>query len=302
MPGFDRRIAPRAMDALRRMAEADSENWFKDLLRQWGPSGNKTEGLRLAVRRNYLNFYLKGQSIARVGVARNCQPYLDTHVKYASPGGETAQAYVRLVGEQMDCPKANFAGRYIGPETLAAWMKRSERHAGVEKTFVDHVVANNGRVIDVEMGLPGTANRMDLVCLEPRGPRIAVVFWEAKTIDDGRLRCRGQAAPKVVGQLQRYVDYLAIAGHAVVVRNAYSRACSVLVELHGLAAALGPMAALHNDVRRAANSPEILDIDPQPRLLIYLNDPSRLASWPPHRAKLDAFSLLEIQDCGWELT
>jgi hypothetical protein len=44
-------------------------HWWKDLLTLWRPSGQPTKedyGLRLAIRDGYMNFYRRGQSVARV--------------------------------------------------------------------------------------------------------------------------------------------------------------------------------------------------------------------------------------------
>lgn len=112
---------------------------------------------------------------------------------------------------------------YQGLQTIAAWIRRADKYSGYEKSGMECVVAANDVVIDLEMGIPwwpeqstgaGTpertgkyAPRMDMVALEDGpGGRIDIVFWEAKTLGDSRLRSRSN--PEVIRQLQVYNKYL----------------------------------------------------------------------------------------------
>src|ERR1700733_15377002 len=63
---FERRLI--GWDAFKNAATSDEPHWFKDLLSLWRPSGHSrgAEGLRVAIRNGYLNFYRLGQSVARV--------------------------------------------------------------------------------------------------------------------------------------------------------------------------------------------------------------------------------------------
>lgn len=57
---FKRRISTAGLKALHAMANDAGENWWKDLLSLWRPSGQPCgkDGLRLAIRDSYLNFLL----------------------------------------------------------------------------------------------------------------------------------------------------------------------------------------------------------------------------------------------------
>jgi hypothetical protein len=110
---------------------------------------------------------------------------------------------------------------YNGAARLRGWISNADTHAGKEKCFVDLVIARNPNVIDLEMALPAyseipkgrRAPRMDLVGIEPAGDHWRVVFWEAKLVDDGRARCRGEDSPKLIVQLRDYTDWLAYKDH-----------------------------------------------------------------------------------------
>jgi hypothetical protein len=54
---FERRLI--GWEAFENAASSDEPHWFKDLLRLWRPSGHCSgaEGLRVAIRNGYLNFY-----------------------------------------------------------------------------------------------------------------------------------------------------------------------------------------------------------------------------------------------------
>jgi len=80
---------------------------------------------------------------------------------------------------------------YEGISTLLQWIAVAEKqHAGVEKSIVDELVEKNDHVIDLENGAPAwslpSGRSDDLVAIEDR----KVVFWEVKTVDDSRIRCR----------------------------------------------------------------------------------------------------------------
>src|SRR3954454_8464117 len=64
--------------------------WWPELLRLWRPAGVPIDagapadlGVRLAVRKGYLNFYRYGQSVGKVAFDRSGHPYVELHAKYA---------------------------------------------------------------------------------------------------------------------------------------------------------------------------------------------------------------------------
>lgn len=288
---FARTIQPMALASLRSTAESASDNWWKDLLPLWRPSATvgELEGLRLALRRNYLNLYAAGQSVAKVAFNAAGEPCAITHVKYAYGPSETSQEYARLTGREIRRPKAGVTLAYEGIETLRNWVQRAKCFKGEEKQFVDDLVASNSNVIDLEMGLPAavgrtSALRLDLVALERHDGHLRVVFWEAKTISDGRLRSRLQ--PEVLSQIENYRNYINSGSHLADVIDAYRESCKLLIDLHKMAANVRAIAPLDPLVHEAASSKIELGVDPTPRLVIYDSAPATSAAWLEHEAKL----------------
>jgi hypothetical protein len=230
--------------------------------------------------------------VARVGFTRG-QPHLDIHVKYAFGRGETAQEYARLDGTTVSCRKLGRSHAYNGLSTLLGWIDEADAYGGDEKTLVDDLVADNGTVIDLEMGLPAwehgkTPARIDCVALEPdAGGRASarIVFWEAKLIGDGRLRSRSK--PEVANQFQAYRRYLQDDSHRARVGDAYAEVCRLLCELHRMASRLDRIDPLHPAVLAAGGTGYGLSIDPAPRLFVFGGEGHHVAGgWEKHLTKL----------------
>lgn len=291
MSSFIRCLQPRALAALHGLTEQPGQNWWKDLLTLWEPSGSAAggDGLRLAIRNNYLNFYSRGQSVARVGFTPTCEAYVDTHVKYAFGPGETIQDYARLSGTTIFHPKTGEQLSYKGHTTLHEWIEQTANHAGEEKRCVDELVGSNPSIIDLEMGLPAagerkTAQRMDCVALELGPDAIHIVFWEAKMIDDDRLRSRSK--PEVVNQVQIYRDYLTDPDQALNVEASYRNVCRLLRELRAMGASLGKELKLDPLILEAAEEGTPLKVDLEPRLVIFGGKYLKKGAWPDHEGKL----------------
>jgi hypothetical protein len=113
-------------------------------------------------------------------------------------------------------PRTGRLPEYGGVAEVHRWFSNANKYVRQEKRFVDLIVARNPNTIDLEMALPAyslvreerIAPRMDLVALEPAGNGWQIVFWEAKLVDDGRARCRGDdVSPKVIAQLGQYTSW-----------------------------------------------------------------------------------------------
>ena len=152
---FKRRISTAGLKALHAMANDAGENWWKDLLSLWRPSGQPCgkDGLRLAIRDGYLNFYFHGQSIAKVCFGHGGVPRIETHVKYVAEG-QPVQDHAKLVGNQISLPHSDTVLPYNGVRTMHEWIDRASQYTHNEKLFVDEIVTGNESVIDVEMALP----------------------------------------------------------------------------------------------------------------------------------------------------
>jgi hypothetical protein len=273
MSEFERKIDPRNLASLQHLADEPDTNWWKDLLTLWRPSGSNAQdrGLRLAIRNNYLNFYRRGQSVACVRFSKAHEPYAQTHIKYAFEGA-TGQSYAQMRDGTNIKTKTGQTTRYEGSSTLDEWIRLADRHKGLEKTCVDELIACNPSIIDVEMGLPAsgdrkTAQRMDCVALERAGDEIRIVFWEAKMIDDPRLRSR--TIPEVMAQLKIYTTYLDDS-HRRSVEVAYRTVCRLLIALHTMTEKLWDRpSSLDPLVIAAAKDACALSVDRKPRLAIF---------------------------------
>lgn len=202
----------------------------RTLLDCWKLPGeaSDSDGLRLALRNGYANFYRKGQSVAKLHSTAT-QVKLEIHKAYVArrrkpeSRGEALVGYDRFDEAWLSDP-ANCAH-------VADWIDTAGSYAGSEKSIVDELIAANPGTIDIEIGLPAydgekSAPRMDLVLVEG-GNRIA--FWEAKCTDNAEIRAR--AEPHVVQQVPTYEEWMAKPGRAADVVAAYRDAAAIMVEL-----------------------------------------------------------------------
>ena len=291
----------RRLDGIDKYAELSTgagPSWWRDLLSLWRPSGVDAGeyGLRLAIRDNYLNFYRRGQSIARVKFNREGMLTAETHIKYvgkASLGPYDAE-YVVMRDRRIFRGREEFAS-YQGSETLKKWIAVVDRdYAGDEKQLVDRLVTANPSVIDLEMGLPAwgeqkTAPRMDLIAIELMGQAPQVVFWEAKLVTDGRIRCRGDVVidekPDVLKQLAAYRRFLEAPGHAEFVAKAYSNAARLMVRLREIADGCSDKHSLGREIHAAAAAPEAV-VDCKPRLVVFNQKNASQTAWAVHARRL----------------
>ena len=199
--------------------------------------------MRLAIRNNYMNFYSKGQSIARITFGRGgASPTMRIHEKYVKEFSDGGQRYIKLTDREGRDPDGCLV-TWGGPEMLNQWINNSRKYSGREKRHIEFLVQHSPKVIDLEMGLPAfgdrkTSLRMDLVSLEGTPDDIRLVFWEAKMIGDSRLRSRTQQ-PKVFEQINAYRSYLADPTRKKRVELAYRQCCRIICDIHKLASGLG---------------------------------------------------------------
>lgn len=287
-----RSLSSSTLAVLRRLACAPGDHWWKDLLFLWRPSGAAagSDGLRLALRENDMNFYRFGQSVAKVGFDQRGAPQIKVHVKYAF-GPQAGNGYARLAERTIVHPNGTDLRPYEGIKTLREWIREADTYAGDEKRFVDGVVADNDAVIDVEMGLPAfgkrrAASRIDLVALELFLGFFRIVFWEAKLINDSRLVAVGE--PEVCEQIRNYREYLDDAARKDGVLRAYANTCLQLVELYKMAKQVNPnIHDLGASVCAVAANTSKLNVDSLPRLLIFDNGKAS-GTWATHLERLRA--------------
>lgn len=249
MPIFARSFATRALadwDA------ANPDNAVRLLFKQWALPGRATTSdmpLRLGLRDGYINFYVKGQSVAKLSIRRG-DPKLAVHNAYVSgrhrgderDGATPVQNYIHFDARTLADPATAVL--------VAGWIETAETYASAEKRFVDDLIAANPGIIDLEMGLPASdlpgsaqvAPRMDLVVAQVEdGAPPAIAFWEAKCANNGELRASEEfqeredgsfTGPKVLDQLGKYVCWMAEEGRIAQVRDAYRTTARTLLGLH----------------------------------------------------------------------
>lgn len=287
---------------LEMLARSKVPNWWQDLLRHWRPAGESAgnDGLRLAIRDNYLNFYRKGQSVARVHFGKDGLPCASVHLEYLGvkkpPKGKE---YARLQGDVFVSRVLAESISFHAGHTITDIIKEAESHAGTEKHFVDIALDDNPAAVDLEIGLPKPpglkgAQRIDLAILEkrPDSNQIELVFWEAKTIDDPRLKS-SDPKPEVICQLRTYEKILS-EGLDNFARQ-YKETCALLVELSKMAGHCDNNVKLSELVTAVARGETILTIDAKPRLVIFEGQAiakgekvtvKRVAAWDQHQRKL----------------
>jgi hypothetical protein len=264
-------------EAFEKAATSVESHWFKDLLSLWRPSGQSSgpDGLRVAIRNGYLNFYRLGQSVSRVYCVSG-DLAADVHYKYIGVEplpGMSKSPYLRLTKEGVFF-RNTFVASYEGLSTLLQWIAVAggEKYAGDEKSIVDELVAQNDNVVDLEMALPARAGsksavRMDLVAIEDG----TVVFWEVKTVDDSRIRCKAEFEedkfPEVLKQLSNYRVFLEEHSHVRQVESAYRHAAKLLVKLRALADKIGPALALGSSIIDASQA-DTLAVELQAALVV----------------------------------
>jgi hypothetical protein len=307
MSKFDRRFAIEEITG-----QLEENLWLKDMLRAWRPAGdavhrNMTEAnklissgqtleedagrLRLAIRNGHLNLYRGGQSVAKIDFSSKGCLRARIHDKYVHGETGSSHKYVTLTSAGLTDRETRALREYGGPAELDGWVANANKHVGKEKRFVDKIVARNADTIDLEMALPAysterKAPRMDLVALERVGHQWRIVFWEAKLVDDPRLRCQGaDVSPKVFEQLAQYTSWLNHANRLDLV-TAYQNTCQLLVKFRELAKGVNSEIEELGAgiVAAAAADPSSLLVDCEPRLLID-NEPEN-ADFPRHLQKL----------------
>lgn len=266
MSKFNRKIATHRLGG-----DFQPPAWLLNLLRRWQPAGYPLEkngaygprDLRLAVRNGYFNLYSGGQSIAKVDLTSRTLR-ARSHVKYMSS----------------DAPNVQKMGILEDTHSLDEIIDRASRWQGVEKLFVEALVAANALVVDLEIALPGSeltmpdetivkvAPRIDLAALEPAAGGWRLVFWEVKMSKDDRVRSKNK--PEVIAQLQKYTEWFARPGYTDAVLAAYRTAIRDMVALHDFAVAKGcVLNDLDPALRDIAVHPgKLLRVAPQVGLII----------------------------------
>jgi hypothetical protein len=276
MAEFKRGLSEDCTSALQRLARERDGNWWKEVL------ANKD--LLLAVRGRYLNAYVKGQSVFKIGpgVDRG-KPRVEIHYKYlVEPEMEEGTPYVQFDGEKFSVDPAKvIQTRYKLGVTLERLVRTAVRFSGAEKAGLHRIAAKERKVVDVEIaftrsgdaGEKSTAPRMDLAVLIPwRSKGARLVFCEAKCADNVEIwkpaeKKNDQDEPRiaVVNQIAKYEKFIGDTQNTESLVDAYVRVCKTLIDLRqqGLNRKPDPL------VEAVATKQIPLTIHPKVYLLVY---------------------------------
>jgi hypothetical protein len=251
MPEFVRSFR---VDWLRDWNKDRPRNAVRALFARWAlPGFGGAPKLRLGVRKNYINFYVAGQSVARLSFGRNRRPKVTVHEAYVNLRERgAADPSDRPPNGEYCCydDKALELAKTV--EKIDGWVRTAETYAGDEKRFVDRLIAANPGVIDLEMGLPAgqiingkrAAPRMDLVLAQaPPGDAVAIAFWEVKCSTNSELRAgtpykedagKYVHGPKVIHQVRKYVRWMNEVDRRRQVQCAYRATAKILLGFYNV--------------------------------------------------------------------
>ncbi|WP_271668663.1 hypothetical protein [Bradyrhizobium sp. CCBAU 51627] len=281
MNKFARWLSSECASTLQALSRSATDNWWKEVL--------TSPELFLALRGGYLNAYVKGQSVFKIGLERgngldqNGAPRVSIHYKYlVQPDLGEQDPYIRFDGLQFAVKPTDVVQTAYRPNiTLSRLIKTASRFSGPEKTGVHEIAMKEGKVIDLEIAFSQSSNegssapRMDLAVLIPNGPSHAsLVFCEAKCADNPELSRLEKKDKKnesalrrisVVAQIEKYKKYISDDGNKENLIASYVKVCEMLTDLHsqGLARTPDPLIA------RVAKGEAALSIHPHVYLLVY---------------------------------
>jgi hypothetical protein len=248
---------------------------FLDALKSW-PHWNQVAGdedLFIAMRKKTVSIYYQGCSLFEI--SHNGGLQLKTHFKYlVRPVLPSGNPYVTWKGDRPDIGQ-HAEGYFIDGFNIDSLKKASSWYAGDEKEGVHKILKSNTNVIDVEIALsPDTADTVATEARKGEGRRVAdridfaaiqekdgipcIVFFEAKRFVNKELRSKAHK-PSVLDQIDRYETF--IKGHLTEFETSYREVCKNLVALNADRGS--------ELVRRVAQYPEQLSIDPAVRLVIF---------------------------------
>jgi len=258
----------------------------------------KHQALFLAVRDNYINAYVEGQSVLKISFGRHVSPIkvrAKIHPKYTLSIHKDVKErdYYVFDGNKVLYKRLHHIECYEGPVSMTRWVAKAQTfakwHRGVkplddstnpatpEKRGVAAIVARSPNVIDLEMALPAdkkskhpedqSAPRMDIVALERFQNRARIVGYEAKTFHDSRLRS-ANGTPEVLKQLSRYERWLTMPDRKKQVEEAYKNCCSLIIQLNDMREP-DQRIPLHALIYEVANGNLELEADIKPRLIIF---------------------------------
>jgi hypothetical protein len=315
---FQRYLSEPFLTTLEKLVDKPEEYWWRDVLAH--------RDLFLAIRRNSLAAYYRGARIFNVLVNGDATP--ETHFKYLlrqrqghvklEPDGffkPGPALFMWAHYEKQTTLKEMLqaANAYAGVEKtgLHALIMASDNVIDVEVSFSRRELDTdefNGvgaadeaeAAIDDFLGESSDASstkanrrldRIDAVSLEGRDGALSLVFHEAKHFSNKDLRASGARLPSVVEQIDRYRQI--IKQYESNILKSYADVCRALVRIEKMKSRLtdkakSPAARAGKELVAQAAAGATLNIDPDPRLIIYGFDQAQRDDdrWREHYARL----------------
>ena len=224
--------------------------------------------LLVAIRKGYLNAYRHGRSFVM----------LKPRIRKAILEGQTSPLFLAKK-KQSYFTSSN--GKLNKGQALGLFndliadrsgiFTNIANSAGPEGKGITALIQRNPNIIDVEVAMPGSRPvlRIDLALAKKVGDKHEIVFYEAKTVFDSRVRCDGNRMPEVVTQINAYEDMLRKRGEEVL--HSYRTVIDNFLSLDGLSK------------RRQGALKDIdldrLSINPHPRLIFVGYDKAQKDWW-----------------------
>jgi hypothetical protein len=249
----------------------------------------------VAPRGRSLNVYWEGQSIFNVSCPAG-DLRVTTHEKYLVDPALAGQVPLMPDGtfNTAELAERALVRRYAGPDTLKKLKAAASLFAGNEKRGCHAIAVRNPSVLDVEIAFPGkhtSANgdvtnspRVDFAAVEPDGADVQLVFWEAKTYDNGELRAFADGPAPVCGQIDVYRNVLQAQREAVEVSYTAVAANLVSFKSMGWKRELSPLI----EAVGTGNAKLHLGREPQVNLVVFGFDAGQRQEkrWQSHLGKL----------------
>jgi len=184
--------------------------------------------LFMAIRNNKINMYRHGCSLVEIS-PKPGKKVLEcvTASKYLTKSGQ-----IKSINGQFEPDLLEMHTDLKDMESRASVLATMRRFAGPEKEGVTALLDVNPNVVDVEIALPGEKTRIDLLLAMKTDSGHELVFFEAKTPFDSRVRCNGEAEPVVIEQMKKYQS--ALKNNKEEILDSYRTVITNLKSLHGL--------------------------------------------------------------------
>lgn len=269
------------------------EEFVKALNREYKRKGSWWKGfvddknLFLAIREDYVNFYYRGRSLLKLEW-KNGTIIGRIHHKYLlrpdvpHEREYNGRKYINVKNGRVDCP-VTVKDFFIEDLADLDGLKRAAKpHAGPENIGVYDIVLSHNKILDVEIAFKRERKRIDFSILRETGNGVNIAFFEAKHFDSKELRAEGDEKPKVIGQIECYMDLLKKNRDAII--GSYRRVCCNFFKLNGIDKRNPER---HEMLGGIVDGSIQLDIDENPELVVlgFDGDQRGEEKWP-HREKL----------------